>query len=255
MYRHHPQTSDDRASSSATARSGELLTVRASFSFALTDLTNVRALPELDGGALMDVGCYCVSGSRLVAGRAGARPRRAGRRRDRDRHGAVRHAALPGDVVAQIEASFLAPERQALEVVGRGGRASRARAVAVDWGGDLVLERDGEKEVVAVEAADSYTRQLENLADAIAGRAPALLGRADAVAQARVIDALYRSAATGCRSRSERSVSAVDRDCRLDSERGAQEAQEVPARDGGDLLRAPAPFVERLHERRVALRA
>ncbi len=32
------------------------------------DLTNIRALPELDGGALMDVGCYCVSGSRLVAG-------------------------------------------------------------------------------------------------------------------------------------------------------------------------------------------
>ncbi len=105
----------------------------------------------------------------------------------------------PGDVVAQIEASFLAPERQALAVVGEAGVLRAHAPWRVDWGGDLVLERDGRKEVVAVEAADSYTRQLENLADAIEGRAPALLGRADAVAQARVIDALYRSAASGTR--------------------------------------------------------
>ena len=44
-------------------------------------------------------------------------------------------------------------------------------------------------------SANSYVLELENLAAAIAGHGYALLGRADAVAQARVIDALYRSAA------------------------------------------------------------
>ena len=29
---------------------------------------NVRLAPDLDGGALMDVGCYCVNGSRFLAG-------------------------------------------------------------------------------------------------------------------------------------------------------------------------------------------
>ena len=39
--------------------------------------------------------------------------------------------------------------------------------------------------------------QLENFARAVAGEEPPLLGRDDAVAQARVLDALLRSAETG----------------------------------------------------------
>jgi predicted dehydrogenase len=194
MYRHHPQS----ATIQRLVRDGavgRVLAVKAVFSFPLADLTNVRALPELDGGALMDVGCYCVSGSRLVAGdpvsvlaeqvvgETGV---------DMALYGTLR---FPDDAVAQIEASFLAPERQSLEVVGDGGVLRASAPWRVDWGGDLVLERDGVSDVVAVDEADSYTLQLENFADAIEGREPALLGRADAVAQARVIDALYRSAA------------------------------------------------------------
>jgi predicted dehydrogenase len=101
------------------------------------------------------------------------------------------------DVVAQIEASFLAPERQCLEVVGDGGVLRAYAPWRVDWGGDLVLERDGGSEVIPVEEANSYTLQLENFAGAIAGRNYQLLGRPDAVGQARVIDALYRSAESG----------------------------------------------------------
>ena len=198
MYRHHPQT----ATIARLVREGavgQVLTVKAIFSFALRDLTNVRAIPELDGGALMDVGCYCVSGSRLVAGEPESvlAEQVVGETGiDMALYGTLRY---PGDVVAQIEASFLAPERQALAVVGEAGVLRAHAPWRVDWGGDLVLERGGKTEVVAVEAADSYTLELENLADAIEGRAPALLGRADAVAQARVIDALYRSAASGAR--------------------------------------------------------
>jgi len=194
MYRHHPQTATiERLVRDGAV--GRVLAVKAVFSFPLADLTNVRALPELDGGALMDVGCYCVSGARLVAGdpvsvlaeqvvgETGV---------DMALYGTLR---FPDDAVAQIEASFLAPERQSLEVVGDGGVLRAFAPWRVDWGGDLVLERDGVSDVVAVDEADSYTLQLENFADAIEGREPALLGRADAVAQARVIDALYRSAA------------------------------------------------------------
>ena len=41
-----------------------------------------------------------------------------------------------------------------------------------------------------------YERELSNLAAAIAGEGEPLLGREDALAQARVIEALYRSAET-----------------------------------------------------------
>ena len=52
-------------------------------------------------------------------------------------------------------------------------------------------------EEIAVEPADSYRLQLENLSNAIRGEAEPLLGREDAVGQARAIEALYRSAAEG----------------------------------------------------------
>jgi D-xylose 1-dehydrogenase (NADP+, D-xylono-1,5-lactone-forming) len=194
MYRHHPQTRTIHRLVEEGAI-GRVRSVRATFSFSLTDLSNVRALPELDGGALMDVGCYCVSGSRLVAGEpvsvlADQVIGQTGI--DMALYGTMR---FPDDVVAQFEASFLASPRQFLEVAGDGGVLRALAPWRVDWGGELRLERDGVAEDVAVEQANSYRLELENMADAIAGDAPALLGRADALGQARAIDALYRSAA------------------------------------------------------------
>jgi predicted dehydrogenase len=48
-----------------------------------------------------------------------------------------------------------------------------------------------------VEDADRYRLQLENFAAAIQGEAEALLGREDALGQARTIEALYRAAEAG----------------------------------------------------------
>jgi predicted dehydrogenase len=57
------------------------------------------------------------------------------------------------------------------------------------------IQRDGVETIV--EPTDPYTIELEDMAEAIRGERPALLGRADALGQARVIEALYRSAETG----------------------------------------------------------
>ncbi len=193
MYRHHPQTAAVRQLV-ADGAVGRLCAVKATFTFPLRDLSDVRALPELDGGALMDVGCYCVSGIRLLAGE----PEHVRGEQvtgttgiDMAFHGTLRCAE---DVVGQFEASFRSPQRQSLEAVGEDGVLVVEAPWRVDWGGKVVLVRDGTRETVEVEEANAYTRELDNLADAIEGRAPALLGRSDAVGQARVIDALYRSA-------------------------------------------------------------
>ena len=58
----------------------------------------------------------------------------------------------------------------------------------------IELRRDGEVEHIALDPIDSYRLELENLSDAIHGEAPLLLGREDAVAQARTLEALHRSA-------------------------------------------------------------
>ena len=65
MWRYTPQTERLLEESS---RIGELRTIRSTFSFGLDDPSNIRLRPEVEGGSLMDVGCYCVSAARLLAG-------------------------------------------------------------------------------------------------------------------------------------------------------------------------------------------
>jgi predicted dehydrogenase len=61
----------------------------------------------------------------------------------------------------------------------------------------VILTRDGEPEQLDSLVADAYQLELENLAGAVSGTAPPLLGRDDALGQARTIEALYRSAVEG----------------------------------------------------------
>jgi D-xylose 1-dehydrogenase (NADP+, D-xylono-1,5-lactone-forming) len=195
MYRHNPQTAK-LLELLADGAIGALKVVRSAFSFSLSDPENVRLAEHLDGGALMDVGCYCVSGSRLLAGEpetvygaqvigaSGVDVLFAGMLR------------FPDDVVAHFDCGFVLPGRDELEVVGSEGSLFlddpwHAREPVIE------LRREGAGEEIALEPANSYRLELENLSDAIAGRAEPLLGRADAVGQARAIEALYRSADAG----------------------------------------------------------
>lgn len=196
MYRHHPQTAAV-ARLVAEGRLGELRAIRASFSFPLADLENVRMRPELDGGSLMDVGCYCVSGARLLAGE----PERVyGEQRpgptgvDTTFVGTLR---LPGDVLAAFHSSMDLPSRQELEVLGTEGTLLVQAPWRVDLGGDVLLTRGNATERVDVPEGDAYRLELEDLAAAARGEREPLLGRDDALGQARALDALHRSAERG----------------------------------------------------------
>jgi predicted dehydrogenase len=68
MYRSHPLTLAVQKAVAAGAI-GELKLIRTSFCFRTSKIAgNVRFSPELAGGCLMDVGCYCVNFSRFFAG-------------------------------------------------------------------------------------------------------------------------------------------------------------------------------------------
>ena len=194
MYRHHPQTRvvADLVAGGAV---GRLRTIRVSSGFVLR-AGDVRFDAALDGGALMDVGCYCVSGSRLLAGE----PERVYGEQvvgetgvDVAFHGTLR---FPGDVVAQFDCSFVQHRAQRLAVVGEEGRLIVETPFRPDAGDGVFLVRD-ETTRVEIPEGRMFALELENFAAAVAGDAPQLLGRADALGQARAIDALYRSAAEG----------------------------------------------------------
>jgi predicted dehydrogenase len=191
MYRHHPRTGRI-AELVADGAVGELRLIRTAFSFPLTELADVRMRPELDGGALMDVGCYCVSISRLLAGE----PEAVTATQIVGSTGVdVRFAgtlAFPGDVIGHFDCGFDLPRRSALEVVGSDGTLSVDDPYGTSVA--IALRTDDGVERIEVGQADRYRLQLENFGDAIRGRADPLLGREDAVGQARALDLLYRAA-------------------------------------------------------------
>jgi predicted dehydrogenase len=192
MYRHNPQTAR-LVELVREGAIGDLRLVRSAFSYSLYDTGNIRLRTDVDGGSLMDVGCYCVSASRLLAGEPESAFGQAfvgPTGTDWVFTGSLR---FPGGVLAQFDCATALTDRDELEAIGSEGSLFlddpwHCRTPVIE------LRRDDGVERIALEPIDSYQLELENLADAIHGEAPLLLGREDAVAQARVIEALSRSA-------------------------------------------------------------
>ena len=194
MWRHHPQTLRLRELLDEGVV-GTLRMVRASFSFPLTDVSDIRMQGSLDGGSLMDVGCYCVSGCRVVAG---AEPEHVSAEQvvggeDVD----VALAAtlrFPGDVIGSFHCGFSVGRRHHLEAIGD----EASLFLADPWHGrapGIEVRRDDGVELVRVADANPYTHELIDFARAARGEGGGVrLGKSDALAQARVIEALYASA-------------------------------------------------------------
>jgi D-xylose 1-dehydrogenase (NADP+, D-xylono-1,5-lactone-forming) len=195
MWRHSPQTAK-LVQLVEGGVIGELQLVRATFSFPLEGRRNIRLDPELGGGALMDVGVYCVSAARLLAGE----PERVyGEQVIGDSGVDVLFTGVlrfPRGVLAEFDAGMYLPRRDGLEAVGTEG----SLVISDPWLAQrlvLHLRRGESREEIALPPADPYRLELENMCAAIAGEGEPLLGRADAVGQARALDALYQSADEG----------------------------------------------------------
>jgi len=195
MYRHHPQAKR-LVELVRDGAIGELRIVRAAFSYALYDTGNIRLRTDVDGGALMDVGCYCVSGSRLLAGepeRVSAEAWYGPSGTDWTFAGTM---SFPGDVLATFDCGTAVTPRDELEAIGSEG------SLFLDdpWhcvNPVIELRRDGTVERIEIERSNPYRLELENVSDAIRGDAELLLGREDAVGQARALQALHDDARRG----------------------------------------------------------
>jgi xylose dehydrogenase (NAD/NADP) len=195
MYRHNPQTAR-LLELVAEGAIGELRLIRSAFGYRLYDEQNIRLRMDVEGGALMDVGCYNVSGSRLfggeprhVYGEAWFGPTGT----DWLFTGILR---FPGDVIATFDCGTAVSGRDELEAIGSDG------SLFVDdpWHAlepGIEIRRDGEVERIPLARVSSYRLEIENLSDAIRGEGTPLLGRDDALGQARVLEALHESATTG----------------------------------------------------------
>jgi predicted dehydrogenase len=192
MYRHHPQTKrlTELVQEGAI---GQLRLIRSTFSYSLYDENNIRLRADLEGGGLMDVGCYCLSGSRLLAGEPAQVSAMAWFGPTGTDWTFTATMRFADDVLALFDCGTALVERDELEAVGSEG------TLFLDdpWHCNvpvIELRRDGRIERIEIEPVSPYKLEFENMSEAIRGESQLRLAHDDAIAQARALEALYESA-------------------------------------------------------------
>ncbi|MDO8684342.1 MAG: aldo/keto reductase [Armatimonadota bacterium] len=184
MYRCHPQTAK-LVELIRDGAIGEVRVIQATFSFHGGSNFEGRLLNnQLGGGGIMDVGCYCVSMSRLIAGVATGKPfaepidlKAVGKVGDKSRVDEYALAVLkfPGDIVAELSTGVQVSQENVVRIFGSEGNIF----VPVPWtcardGGvsKIILHKNGrpQPEEITIETdlglfaieADTVAANIEN---------------------------------------------------------------------------------------------
>jgi predicted dehydrogenase len=196
MYRHHPQWQLAKKIVQ-DGGIGRLRTIQSFFSYYNDDEQNIRNTPEIGGGALMDIGCYCVSLARFLFG---DEPRQVLGQIERDpRFGTdvVTSGILKFDRgTASFTCGTLLAPFQRVQIVGESGRveieipfnAPPDRACRI-W-----HQQNKNIEEILLPVCDQYAIQGDLFAEAILNDLPVPTPLADAVANMCVLGAIFQSA-------------------------------------------------------------
>ncbi len=205
MVRFHPQWLRARELV-REGRIGDLRAVQMFFAYMNLDPANVRNIAEIGGGGLYDIGCYAI-----VAGRFffGAEPVRAVSLIDRDP--AFRTDRLTSALVdfgggrrLDFTVSTQVAPHQRIQLCGTKGRIELHIPVNAPQGATTRLSIDDcsslEGTGIRTETlpeSDQYMLQGEVFSRAVRGEIKLPYGIEDAIANMRVIDALFRSEKSG----------------------------------------------------------
>lgn len=173
MYRFHPQT---RAVERLLAEGaiGQVRLVRASFALTVDEPGNIRFSADLGGGALGDVGCYCVSVARLAAGE---RPARVSAVAQFTPGGVdellVGTLEYPSGAVAQVACGLRQARHQRVQIVGDAGSVELDECFSImpDRALTIRLLRGAARpveELIAVPPADHFRLEAEGFAALVA---------------------------------------------------------------------------------------
>lgn len=196
MYRHHPQIAYvvDLARG---GKIGDVMAVEASFRFPLANLDDVRMNAAWGGGALLDVGCYGVSASRLFLGDAPLGVKALG----------VYHPAKNVDTSVQgaldygngraaiISCGFDSGVHQKVVVCGTTGVIELSQPFKSWMGRPQVIVRTADRdETIAFDAANTFQLEVDDLALAIVNRGRPLVDAADALRNMEILDRVAAAA-------------------------------------------------------------
>lgn len=195
MYRFHPQwVRVKKLLESGTL--GRIEHVQASFTYNNTDAENVRNMPGIGGGGLMDIGCYCISAARFVFGKE---PIRVVGNLDWDPDfGTDRHASGMldfGQGMASFQCSTQSHSSQMVKIIGDKGTLEVENPFFRRDGipSRLFLYRNDVAETIVVGEFNHYVFQVDAFCQAVLNHRTAPTPLADAQANMQVIDAIIAS--------------------------------------------------------------
>ncbi|MDI9601025.1 MAG: Gfo/Idh/MocA family protein [Armatimonadota bacterium] len=197
MYRCHPQWERVREVM-ASGAIGETRIIEAAFSFNFgCPLDNIRMSRSMGGGSLMDVGCYCLSFARMVAGeepRECKATARIGPDSEVDEW-AAGVLAFPSGAIAHFACGMRCATPVRAAVYGDRGYLS----VASPWlpdadGATVTVVSEGREETHEVShGLDLYAGEALTVAAHLGERQAPAMTWSDSLGQARAMDALRAS--------------------------------------------------------------
>jgi predicted dehydrogenase len=179
---------------------GELAAVESWFSFYNDDPDDIRNQVERGGGALLDIGCYCINAARLLFG---AEPMRVQAKVRRDPAMGIDTLAsavleFPGGGLSCFTCSTRAEPYQTVHIFGTTGRIEVEIPFNIppDREGRIFLTSGGEPPVAPATRtlgfgpADQYAIQAAAFADAVLDGTEVAVPPEDAIGNLKVIDAI-----------------------------------------------------------------
>ena len=196
MYRHHPQWLTARRLV-AEGRIGPLCTVHTLFSYFNVNPADVRNMPDIGGGGLLDIGCYAISLSRFLFG---CEPERVLGIVERDPEFAtdrLTSAILDfGSGTGTFTCSTQMAPYQRVQIFGKQGRIEIEVPFNAppDRSCKLWLQTPAGTEELSMPVCNQYTIQGDLFSQAILNDTDVPTPIEDAVQNMRVIEAIFRSA-------------------------------------------------------------
>jgi len=195
MYRFHPQW-EEVQSMVKKGEIGSLESIHSDFTYYNGDPNNIRNWPEMGGGGLMDIGCYCISVSRYMFGKE---PNRVFGELDIDpAYGVDRKASgilSFGDKTATFTCSTKIENHQRVLIYGSDGliEVEKPFNPQGNESAQIYLTKNGERKMIKTEAVDQYRLQVDAFNSSILNNTAVPTSLEDAVANMKVIDAIFKS--------------------------------------------------------------
>ena len=217
MYRFHPQMAEAKRRVEA-GEIGRLLYIRSAYMARGRERKNPRYRKECGGGALMDIGCYCVNFSRLMAG---SEPTRIAAQAHWDEEcgvdltltgamefggtglraclGSVAQAGTPvPPVTAHFSCSLESEGVFGAEVVGTAGKLLIPNPWLPPGGaGEIIITRDGKAESFRFQTPDwvsPFAGEIEHFSECVLTGESPMISEQDSLGNARTMDALFKAA-------------------------------------------------------------